>query len=480
MRNAPFIALLLACLCPALAAAQQRSPAPPAPRSARAPAGDLVVNDFEAVAAPAVAAAIQPANLTVAASSDGAAEGKSYVRLSPTRPEANVAQLRLPLAAGGNPAGRASFTAAVRAPGATRTIELRWYALDARNRPLFQRRVDLEPGEKWVRLDEPLRTWRWDNRRVGDWDEVTSVTVVVAAPDVERVDLDDVRFTGAADEARNADWLLDLAFADRPRETAHADGLLVATDAVDAFAPADLNRLRDDMRRARAWLRRTFGDAARPTDDVAAPAALLIFKNAHDYPQFYERLGRAWRVNIAAPRAQGYTVQDVATSTYDPKLGPRRPVYFHEAVHAIVARDLRLLAGHEPHKPLQEGIANFLQVCAHPQSLPRSAYVKHFARPIDPGGGGFFKALETLFTKPVTTKEYAQLASVIAYLVEREPKLLRDLARGLADGGTATEVIARAGTTWAKLEAAWFAWGQERFRGGNPDAPAFAPPAEFR
>ncbi|MEA2708961.1 MAG: hypothetical protein QOF78_1562, partial [Phycisphaerales bacterium] len=382
--------------------------------TAQVATGDLIVNDFERDTPPA---AIHSANLKAIESSDGgAAEGKSYLQLTPSKTEANVAQLRLVLPAGTNPAGREHFSAAARAPLATEKIELRWYALDAKNRPLFQRRFDLAPGEKWIRLDEPLRTWRWDNRRMGDWDDVASIAVVVATPNVARIDLDDVRFTGQADEKRNADWLLDIAFADRPRKVAHADGLLVATDAVDAFAQADVDWLLANMQHTRAWLRKTFADADRPTDDLHAPAALLIFNDPAEYPRFYERLGQQWRVEISAPKSQGYTVQDIATSTYDPKLGTRRPVYFHESVHAVAARELRLLSGNSAHAPMQEGIANFLQVSLFPKSLPRAAYVKNFAQPIDASGDGFFKPLEMLFAKPVTTKEYAQLASVVAFL----------------------------------------------------------------
>ena len=462
------VLILAACRC---ATAAQVTPA-------TATTGDVIVATFEGGGQPTV---LRATNVAAKVSADGGAEGKSYVQLAPTKPDANLAQLRISLPAKANPAGRESFSAAVRAPGATETVELRWYALDAANRPLFQRRFDLAPGEKWVRLDEPLRTWRWDNRRVGDWDEVASVAVVVASPNVKRIDLDDVRFTGVADEKRNVDWLLDLAFADRPREVAHADGLLVATDAIDAFTPADLNRLLDQMRRTRTWLRKTFGDADRPTDDHHAPATLLIFKSAADYPGFYDRLGEQWRVKIGAPESQGYTVQDIATSTYDAKLGTRRPVYFHEAVHAVVSRELRLLAGHDQTRPLQEAIANYLQVSLYPESLPRSAYVKQFARPIDPSGGGFFKPLEMLFAKPVTTKEYAQLASVAAFLVETNPQLLRELARGVADGETASDVLARHDMTWPRLQEAWYAWGQQRFRaGGAAGAPAFDRAAEFQ
>jgi hypothetical protein len=446
--------------------------------STSAPASDLIIATFEDNSV-----TLRASNAAITRSTDRPAEGKSFIELSPIKPDANVAQLRLPLPAKSNPAGRQSLAAALRAPGAAEKVELGWYALDAKNRPLFQRRFDLAPGETWVRLDEPLNAWRWDNRFVGDWDEVTTIAIVIATPNVKRIDLDDVRFTGVTDEQRNVERLLDLAFAKRPRQAAHADGLLVATDAVDAFAPPDLDRLLDGMRRTRTWLRNTFGDADRPTDDHHAPATLLIFKSPSDYPAFYERLGQAWRVTIAAPGAQGYTVQDMATSTYDPKLGTNRPVYFHESIHAVVARELRLLPGNDAHKPMQEAIANFLQVCVHPKSLPRSAYVKNFARPIDPSGNGFFKPLEMLFTRPVTTKEYAQLASVVAFLLEKDQNLLRELIKGLADGETATQVLARNGVRWPQLQNAWFTWGQQRFRAGAAaadDAPAFSPPPEFR
>ena len=456
-------------------------PAAAAAAAAAASAGDVIVNAFEDQAS-TLAGALRPANVTIVQRSGDAAEGKSYIQLAPTKPNANAAQLGLALPPRTNPAACASFAAAVRAPDATQKVELRWYALDAKNHPLFQRRFTLAPGEKWVRLDEPLRTWRWDSGRVGDWDEVASVAVVVETPSVKRIDLDDVRFVGVADEKRNVDWVLDLAFAARPRKVAQDDGLLVATDAVDAFAPRDLDRLLDNMRRTRAWLRKTFADADRPTDEHHAPATLLIFKSAADYPAFYERLGQQWRATIEPPDAGGYTVQDIATSTYDPKLGAERPVYFHESAHAVVARELRLAPGIAAHKPMQEAIANFLQVCVYPKSLPRSAYVRNFARPIDPGGGGFFKPLETLFTKPVTSKEYAQLAAVVAYLVEKDQKLLRELAKGSADGETATQVLTRSGITWPQFQNAWLTWGQQRFRAGAAadDAPAFAPPAEFR
>jgi hypothetical protein len=418
-------------------------------------------------------------NMKPAQASGGAAEGSRYLSLTPTSNEPGKSLLRLKLPDGASPVGRGALSAAVRAT-AEGNVELRWLAIDATKQPAFQRRFVLKPGEQWVRLDEPLRAWRWDNRRVADWDEVTEIALVIASPGVTRLDVDDARFTGHAREGDRVAWLLGLAFADRPRESAAGDGLLIATDAVDAYGQADLDGLLADMRRARAFIRRAFGDAARPTDQHEAPVALLIFKDAGDYPKLFERLGEQWRVSIGAPKAQGYTIQDIAASTYDEKLGPRRPVYLHEATHAIVARDLRLVVGHAPHWPLHEGIANYVQLCLFPQSIDPSAYAQAFAADVDPSGKGLFKPLDVLFAKQGSTREYAQLASVVAYLLEKDPQLLQSVAKGLADGHAGADVVAKHGTTWQKVQDAWMEWGRKRFTGERPKhAPPFEVPAEL-
>jgi hypothetical protein len=257
------------------------------------------------------------------------------------------------------------------------------------------------------------------------------------------------------------------------------DDMLVATDAVEALGDAELARLLQDMREAREFIRRAFGDAVRPTDD-AGPLMLLIFSEAGAHRAFFQKLAGHWRAEIAPPVAQGYTVQDIATSTYRAELGPRRPVYIHEATHAIVARDLRLQSSHVPHSPLQEGIANFVQVCFHPASVDRRAFVENFAKPVDPQGQGFFKPLEVLFTTRTTTGQYAQLASFVAYLLENDSQLLRELTRGLADGQTAQNVLDQQGKTWQAVQEAWQDWGRRRFAGDGADQQPFSIPSEIR
>ena len=72
-----------------------------------------------------------------------------------------------------------------------------------------------------------------------------------------------------------------------------------------------------------------------------------------------------------------------------------------------------------------------------------------------------------------------QLASVVTYLIEQDPALLADLAKGLAQGSTAADVLARRGPTWAELQDAWLAWGREHFE-RQRDAAVFTSPEEFR
>lgn len=406
----------------------------------------------------------------------------TFLRLQPKTDEAGKAYARIVLPRGVTMVGRDRLTAQLRAATTQPSVDLAWLALDAKAEPIFQRRFTLKPGEQWIAIAEPLRAWRWSEQRIGDWDEVKELALRIDSPDVKQLDLDDVRLEGMAAPDARANWLLDLAFpADRSRKTAECEGMMVATDAADGFSDEDLGRLIGDIRGARSFIRRVFGDAVQPTEDLGSPAMLIIFSNQDERSQFFGRLGDAWNAMIVQHNSQGYTVHDIATATYVKELGVRRPVYLHEAVHAIVARDLRLQVGYMPHTALQEGIANYIQLCAHPKSIDRNAYVKAFARGVDVTGKGIFKPIESLFTAPVTTREYAQLASLVAYLVERDQPLLRDLAKGLAAGERATNILKQRGTDWQALEDAWLKWGRQRFKTAPPEGqPPFDCPPEFR
>lgn len=435
--------------------------------NAMAASQELVVADFESQ----IPVPLQAKNATAEISSEEPAQGQAFLRLDLTGQRAYV---RLPVGVGF--AGRDRLSAAFRTPVA---VELRWLALDRRGRPIFQRRFRLEGSEKWIRLEEPLRDWRWDDQRVGRWPEVRELALRVESS-ASRIDVDDIRLLGVETAEDRAKWLVQLAFGDRQLRIARQDDLLVATDAIDAFPDDDLHRLLKQMHQARQFVRRVFGQAVC-TEQEPMPIALLIFADEANREDFLSRLGRQWRVQIAPPAAQGYTVQDIATAVHRAELGVRRPVFLHEAVHAIVARELGLLVSHDPHTPIQEGIANYVQLCVHPESLDRQTYIRNFRGEIDPSGRGFFKPLELLFAGRATAERYAQLASVTAYMVEHDQPLLNELVNGLAEGRTAGEVLASHGLSWQRFQEGWQSWGRRKFVGQRPtDSLLFDPPAEFR
>src|SRR5687767_3699140 len=277
VRMPPIMTLLRCCLAIVLMTSLSFAQTQPA-------GADALISDFEGKLS------LLPSKATAEIGPGDAAQGVKFLRLKPHTPEAGKAYLKLPLPDDVALFPHERLTAQLRVPATQpisstqpaprQQIRLSWMALNAQNPPIFQRQLLLEPNDKWVKLESPLRTWLWDQRRVGDWDEVESLVLRIDSADVAHVDVDDVRLEGLAKPGAQTEWLLDLAFgAGAPRKVASGDGLMVATDAVDAFSAEDLERLLDDMRRTRAFVRRVFGDAVRPTDDIGVPASLLIFED---------------------------------------------------------------------------------------------------------------------------------------------------------------------------------------------------------
>jgi hypothetical protein len=391
------------------------------------------------------------------------------------------AVIRLPLSGGTNLAQARALAAAVRVTGAQEPVALRWYGLDAANYAVWQRRFTVKPGDGWARLEFPLALWRWGNSRIGDWSDVRALGLQVESRFGE-LWLDDVRLlTGSRGEANalpDSDWLTKLAFPGRTVRSHTADGCLVATDAPDALSDDNLKLFAANMSRTRAWTKRVFGEAARPVLK-GQPVALLIFTTRAEWLAFYERLGKEWDAVIPPPQSGGYTVQDIAASTFDPKQGVR-PVFLHEGAHAIFSRDLRLLTGVPEHSWMQEALANYLQLCVYPQSARRSDYVKNFAAGV--AGDSFFRPLSELMGKPVTTKHYLQLASLAAFLIEEKPEWLRGITAGLQENKPIEAILKDCGTDTAALEKAWLEWGRKRFAtgAGAEQTEIFAAPEEWR
>jgi hypothetical protein len=350
---------------------------------------------------------------------------------------------------------------------AARAARVRLVALDQNNRMVLQRSLDLDPAAPENEVSLPWTKWRWGEPTFGGPSEVRKVGLRVEAVAADQeVELDDLRFTEPAEgedpPTGGKEWLRRLAFEDRDVRVAEADGLLVATDATEGLTDADLLKILGRMRQARALVRRVFGDAVRPVEGTYPPA-LLIFRENEDHVSFFRRLGEEWNAQIAPPTHDGVTVHDIATSTFDPKQGANRPSYAHEAVHAVIGRDVRLAVGRNNTSWLHEGFASYVQLCIHPASISRNPFPAEFAKPVAPDGSTFFKPLSQLLAGRVSTRNYAQLATVVAFLVEEKPQWLPLIARELAAGHDADKALAACGSSVADLEKEWLAWGRVKF-----------------
>lgn len=358
---------------------------------------------------------------------------------------------------------------------------LRWSAVDGESRVIFQRRVLPETSGEWDRIHLPLLLWRWGNDFVGDWSEVRKLVLQVEF-DTGTFCLDELRIEPAPRRSGvpGPEWYLaDLAFGRGSRQVLVTDGVMVATDAAE-LSEDDLRDIADRLIRIRMWVRRVFGDACRPIRP-GRPTALLIFSREADYRGFFESLGERWLATIRPPDSDGYTVQDISGSTYSEEHGADRPVWFHEGVHCMVTRELRLLTSVPEHSWLHEGLANYLQLCVYPESMDRRHYVRSFRAGV--GEETLFRPLSDVMTERASSGRYAQVAGLVAFLLEDHPDWVRALATGLAEGTPVEDILEQCGTDFDELQREWLAWGREHF---SPDAepPAgpgthFALPREF-
>lgn len=363
-------------------------------------------------------------------------------------------------------------------PEGSGPIVVRLYALDNNDRPIFQRRIEFErvTDDTFGELELPWHRWRWDDRFKGAWSEVAELAIAISTHG-DSLDVDNLRLLPKPETDDALGWdavLQQLAFADAEIVSHRRGDLLIATDAVDAFDQQDAEDWTRRIQHARDWLRGSLPDAVRPTD-AGVTIPLLIFQDIPARHAFFGRLGEHWSVSITVSHAGGYCVQDIATSCHDPKLGIDRPVYLHEAVHALIARDFRLQTSKPEHSWVQEGLANYLQLCLYPESLQSNYYPAVFSSP--EVAKSAFVSLEVLTANRVPMNRYAQVAALTAYLMDQRVDLFEAIIVGLADGRPISDVLKENGTTIATLEQDWLAWGRQTF--GQPFNPPNGPGSHF-
>ncbi|HUT60201.1 MAG TPA: hypothetical protein VNA25_20335, partial [Phycisphaerae bacterium] len=459
MLNPGMRALRAVALCTAIAAASGTSAG--AMKTAK-PGGDVRIADFERQVPEGTHVGNVQANIVT--DEGAAASGAGCLRLEQLDGRED-AYLIFPLPADTKLTQRSKLVAWIRRTDTGKPIRMHWFALDGENWVIFQRLFHYEGGSTWVKMEWPLSQWRWGNERAGEWSDVRALALRVETK-AAGLYLDDIHLTeDTLTDAFREEFLKKTAFGGRKSLLTIEDGLLVATDAVKQLNYADLKGMVAQMKQIRSWVKRTFGESARPISG-APPMALLVFAKRPDYLSFFKRLGTHWNVRIAPPRSGGYTVQDVAACVHE-RSGPEgQPVVLHETVHAVVCRELRLLPGAPAHAWLQEGLANYLQLCVYPESLEADLYAKHFSQPI--GETTFFRPLKELLGKRVNCCHYAQLASLVAYLLEERPDWLGQIAAGLAAGKQLKAILRSLDTDIDELQRMWLEWGKRTYCQPNP------------
>jgi len=426
---------------------------------------DIIVADFEEATPEGFE--VLRAEIELTTGSDGAPEGKGFIEISILKDQRSAAQLLFALPEKTDLSRCKLLSAHLYLPERDRQWKLRWHVLDKDKNQIHQRMFKLDGSGEWQKIEWPLALWRWSNSRIGDWSEARYLVLNLEEGD-GKVKLDGVRFVpgdrGAQSAMPKPDWVATVAFSGQVHSL-NKRGVFIATDATEVLAEKDLEIILEKSAPIRDWIRANFKKALR-TVGGDAPVSLLIFKDMDGYKDFYKKLGDKWNVSIGAPGAGGYTVQDISASTYSARYGADRPVYFHELVHAIVSRELRLLPGNRRHSWLQEGFANYLQLCLYPQSIGRSTLGRNFFKPVT--NRSFFKPLKTLLNNRISGRNYAQLASLVAFLVARQPEWLDEIAAGIGSGKDITKVIEEdLETTYDDIQEKWLAWGKKAYA---PDA----------
>ena len=139
----------------------------------------------------------------------------------------------------------------------------------------------------------------------------------------------------------------------------------------------------------------------------AQPIPLLIFSKESRYRAFWGELAKKFNSQGPVPQSGGYAMLGIAGSFYDPGQGSVRPVYLHEACHALIARTFGLAS---QGGWLQEGLANYYQLRWGKKDTGVFAQNLLANRRLVPLG-------KLLDGSPVGMKNYAQVALFIEWIL---------------------------------------------------------------
>ncbi len=157
-----------------------------------------------------------------------------------------------------------------------------------------------------------------------------------------------------------------------------------------------------------------------------SPPTLAVFATQDEYRKFTPRFAEMLLGSASPPTSGGYTVNSIATSSWDPSKGTMRPVYFHEMLHSWMDKVCGFPSSNGDW--IQEGFANYYQLMFFPQDDLGQIILDGIGNP------KMHMPLKELCSgKRIPMDRYWQALSVIAMLEnkdgykEKMPKLLEVL-----------------------------------------------------
>ncbi len=338
-------------------------------------------------------------------------------------------------------------------PDAPVQIELSFYDDTQHNR--WWRLVSID-DPSWETLEIDLPYLRYDRGTLPRWEDVVAWGMTFRTDAQVRIR----SFQLWQDDDASGPYLgpeqLRQAFADPDRVRVQQRGAFtLLTDAPALDTDAVLSALVDMHARTQA----RFPGLGTPEQTVP----LLVFGSERAYRKFWAEFSGKLG-SRARPLAEddGYTWLGVATAWYSDEYGPVRPVYVHEASHALVERALGLDA---QRSWLFEGLGNVAQLDVSGQDIA-SVYRQGLVR-----SGVKMPVFEMVSGGAIPTTRYWQATLLVQFLLA-DPGRTHALANALQDMRAVGSADLRPhlerhfGMDVPRFSAAFWAWAWAEFARG--------------
>ncbi len=339
----------------------------------------------------------------------------------------------------------------VEAPGATASnplvFEFQVYATERRAWRWMKVTIDA-PG--WRTVELPTKYFRHSPAAYLPWEETRRFAFRFR--NAGRLNLDTIELVDASFTTRPGELSLEelgeLAFGAKAK--IHRGKTFAVITDEPRLKPDETMAAVDEML---AMVLADFPTLKAPK----TPSPLLIFSAEVDYRAFWGKLASKFSSDDPTPESDGYSMEGIAGSFYDPRLGSVRPVYVHEACHALITR---LFGISNEGEWLHEGLANYYQLRWAKQDLRGIAKTLVAQRRLI--------SLEGLLSgRPIGMENYAQAALFIEWIMAnatRKERFLPAIRYMAKQGSTAFDPAAKIhfGASVQRIATSWFRWIQSR------------------